>query len=581
MKVNVPRFCAVVLLAVQAVAFAQKTEVVVEKGTVVAETDGATVEVEAGRKAVLTASGQPAVSVDNPLVSDAMELYKLAEAEKARSDLQIDSVFMLVGSAEEDDVRGALYFEFPHSGSEPADSLTLPSVSIIPGLEVYDLNGNRLTLDTRLVSDTTAAYTIRLKESVPVGGHFRLIGVANLKDVPLIPGGAPAYYKEGPVWYFRTINQAQNCLNYFRLILPPSAILLDANHQVMATDIVDGRVAVTVRNYTGEYYDGTCIIALLWPGEDGTSLADIPPKYLGLRDARDREIAETCRRESIRIRAGQRFYDQSTPVSAQLSVYAAAMHQALEDYRSLMYHTSTQEEAKSYLRQTAYYANVLTVLEAPQWPQDPGGGYVHPVFTSRNGSLIHEFTSLFVYRDGDWYAYGSRWPAHEMPAEERPGRVESARAQGYLTDWEVAGPYVQQDRTAAELFDVPFGPELTGKDVRWQPIPTETHESHPAYVNLDKALYQLDQSVGYLRTTIESEEARPARLEIYSDDGVKAWLNGQLIHENNVSRGIVEPPDAVNVTLKRGANELMLKVTDDILGWGAVVRVQPQAEPGR
>jgi len=30
-----------------------------------------------------------------------------------------------------------------------------------------------------------------------------------------------------------------------------------------------------------------------------------------------------------------------------------------------------------------------------------------------------------------------------------------------------------------------------------------------------------------------------------------------------------------DVTLEPGVNKLMLKVTDSILGWGAVVRVQP------
>jgi hypothetical protein len=578
MKMNAIRFCALVLLATQSVTFGQRTEVRVEKGTVVAETDDATVEVGAGRKAVLTPSGRPAVSVDNPLVSDAMELYKLAEAEKARGDLQIDSVFMLVGTGDEDSVHGALYFEFPHWGSAPTDVLTLPSVSIIPGLEVYDLNGNRLTVDTRLVSDTTASYTIHLEEPVPTGGYFKLIGVANLEDIPLIPGGAPAYYKEGPVWYFRTINQAQNCLNYFRLILPASAILLDANHQVIATDTVDGRVAVTVRNYTGQHYDGTCIVAFLWPDHDGTTLADVPPKYLGLRDARDRELAETYERELNLVRAGRGFHDQSTPVSALLSACSAATHQILDDYRNLLYDTSTEDEARSSMEQSGYYAGVVTLLEVPQWPREPEDGYLHPVFMSREDSLIHEFTILLAYREGKWYVYGTRWPVLEIQAEESPDRVESAEAQGYVTDWEVAGPYVQDGKTHAELFDTPFGPEDPERDILWRPIETEMQGDYPAYVNLDRALYGGDQMIAYLRTTIQSSQARSARLEIYTDDGVKAWLNGKLIHANNVSRGIGEPPDAVDVTLRQGANELLLKVTDDILAWGAVVRLRPAGE---
>jgi hypothetical protein len=88
-------------------------------------------------------------------------------------------------------------------------------------------------------------------------------------------------------------------------------------------------------------------------------------------------------------------------------------------------------------------------------------------------------------------------------------------------------------------------------------------------------MYHFDQAVAYLRTEIVSDAQKPARLEIYSDDGVKAWLNGKLIHENNVSRGIQDEPDVVNVTLKEGTNQLMLKVTDDVWSWGAIVRLQP------
>ena len=64
-------------------------------------------------------------------------------------------------------------------------------------------------------------------------------------------------------------------------------------------------------------------------------------------------------------------------------------------------------------------------------------------------------------------------------------------------------------------------------------------------------------------------------LELYSDDGVKAWLNGQLVHANNVTRKIPSRPDAVEVTLKKGANTLLLKVTQNTGPWGALVRMRP------
>jgi len=145
----------------------------------------------------------------------------------------------------------------------------------------------------------------------------------------------------------------------------------------------------------------------------------------------------------------------------------------------------------------------------------------------------------------------------------------------YLTDWQVAGPYMQQGKGGLQLFDIPFGPELLpmdiGTDVEWKPMPISTLGQHPAYLDLLKELNGGEQRAAYLRTTIQSEGQRSVRLEIYSDDGVKVWLNGKVVHANNCFRPIPSNPDTVNVTLKKGPNELMLKVTQNNMPWGAIV----------
>jgi hypothetical protein len=145
--------------------------------------------------------------------------------------------------------------------------------------------------------------------------------------------------------------------------------------------------------------------------------------------------------------------------------------------------------------------------------------------------------------------------------------------------WEVAGPYIQRgkkhiDKKYNELHDIPFGPELPDTDVPWHPVPIEVYQEHPAHVNLKKSLLNLDQAVVYLRTKITSNTEKTAQLEIYTDDGFKAWLNGKLILENNIGRGIPEVPDTVTVTLNEGTNKLMLKVTENIWDSGAVVRLR-------
>jgi hypothetical protein len=77
----------------------------------------------------------------------------------------------------------------------------------------------------------------------------------------------------------------------------------------------------------------------------------------------------------------------------------------------------------------------------------------------------------------------------------------------------------------------------------------------------------------YLRTNVWSAKEQEAILELGSDDGVKVWLNGQLVHANNVMRGIGPGQDKVKVTLKQGWNTLMLKVTQGGGDWAACVRL--------
>jgi hypothetical protein len=67
--------CALVLLTSSALLFAQKTEVTVRQGKVVAETQTATVNIQAGQKAVLKKGVNPLVTVDSPLVEDALDIY--------------------------------------------------------------------------------------------------------------------------------------------------------------------------------------------------------------------------------------------------------------------------------------------------------------------------------------------------------------------------------------------------------------------------------------------------------------------------------------------------------------------------
>ncbi|MHC4745110.1 MAG: hypothetical protein ACYS8Z_24605, partial [Planctomycetota bacterium] len=110
--------CAAALLAAGTITFGQRTRVSVKKGKVVAETATTSVEIDEGKKGVLVPDNKPVVTVDNPLVDDVLKMLKLVEAEQERGEIKIDSVFIMAGQADKDNIVGALYFEVPNRSGE-------------------------------------------------------------------------------------------------------------------------------------------------------------------------------------------------------------------------------------------------------------------------------------------------------------------------------------------------------------------------------------------------------------------------------------------------------------------------------
>jgi HEAT repeat protein len=146
--------------------------------------------------------------------------------------------------------------------------------------------------------------------------------------------------------------------------------------------------------------------------------------------------------------------------------------------------------------------------------------------------------------------------------------------EGYLLDWVVAGPYTQEGKTYEQLFDISFAPELPGRNVQWLKMPVCLSRERLGYLDLLKQLNGGEQRVAYLRTELESDKERMVVLEVFTDDGVKLWLNGRLVHANNVARPIMPEPDRIQVRLHRGINQLLLKVTQNDQAWAAIVRTR-------
>jgi HEAT repeat protein len=160
-------------------------------------------------------------------------------------------------------------------------------------------------------------------------------------------------------------------------------------------------------------------------------------------------------------------------------------------------------------------------------------------------------------------------------------RAEAAQAlgagdanAGYITGWQAAGPYRQEGKPCQELYDIPFPPEQPGgKGVAWKPAPRPADPALSWQADLGSVVGG-DHAVAYLKARVRSPKETKVRLEIGTDDGVKVWVNGKLVHANNAIRGLKPGEDRAEAVLKEGANEFLLKITQHTLGCGACVRLR-------
>jgi len=157
-------------------------------------------------------------------------------------------------------------------------------------------------------------------------------------------------------------------------------------------------------------------------------------------------------------------------------------------------------------------------------------------------------------------------------AQELINQIE--RFDDYLTAWEVSGPFTKEEADGTALFDIAFSPEEPdAQDVVWRIMPVGTNKDRPWLMELDKALGGNNRAA-YLRNKVWSDKSQKVRLELGSDDGIKVWLNGQLVHANNVIRPAEPAQDKVELTLKQGWNPLLLKITQSGGEWAACARLR-------
>lgn len=131
-----------------------------------------------------------------------------------------------------------------------------------------------------------------------------------------------------------------------------------------------------------------------------------------------------------------------------------------------------------------------------------------------------------------------------------------SRFRRFCVAWLFSGPYREKDADAAKLFDIVFEPEKADGQAKWRTLPVPSRDA------LGKFDLGGEQNcVGYVKTTVVSDKDQDAQLIMGSDDGLKVFLNGQVVHANNVTRAFPAELDKAAIRLKKGDNTLLLKIT--------------------
>ena len=140
-----------------------------------------------------------------------------------------------------------------------------------------------------------------------------------------------------------------------------------------------------------------------------------------------------------------------------------------------------------------------------------------------------------------------------------------------VRSWNIVGPFPND-------FDRTFGPENNGatpdvtktvslpdgETANWKRV----YNDPSGQIALSGQFERDKDASAYAYAEFDSPVARPAILSMGSDDGIRVWLNGENVWNNNANRSAKAGDDNVAVNLVKGRNRVLLKINQTNGGWG-------------
>ena len=158
---------------------------------------------------------------------------------------------------------------------------------------------------------------------------------------------------------------------------------------------------------------------------------------------------------------------------------------------------------------------------------------------------------------------------------------------GYVTNWMVLGPFTFASDAFGEGEQQPAGAlpfikgekRLNGTQTPPEGTTWQTKQfadfANPGIVDLGDLYGEIDYAAAYaVGWLVVPEDIEDVVLLAGSDDYVKVWINGTLVHSYmEARRSATADEDRVEgITLRKGVNRVVVKCVDVVLGWQFYLR---------
>lgn len=176
--------------------------------------------------------------------------------------------------------------------------------------------------------------------------------------------------------------------------------------------------------------------------------------------------------------------------------------------------------------------------------------------------------------------------SYELSAECRIGtRIAQAPPVTLVKplSWKVLGPFKGGVGSAQALDGraPDLGADYTGSErtqIRWQDLPGDAMNAE-GYMDLGKVGGAGGGTTCYAYSRISVPAARRVRLYAGSGDSMTIWVNGREVLQRLAYRNPDRDEDAVDVTLRAGPNDILVRISRGIAVNGMYVRIADAPQP--